>query len=264
VVKPGKYGPYVKRGDDTASVPDDLAPDELTVGKALELLALPKSDEPIGELDGYPVYAKNGRYGPYVQWGDADQLPDGLEKPKMASLFKTMTLDRVTVADAEQLLRLPRTLGVDPTDGQEIVANNGRYGPYVVKGKDFRNIESEEQLLTITLDEAVRIFSLPKVFKRGAARNMAAAGPLREFGTDPVSQRPVVAKDGKFGVYVTDGETNASLGKGDRLEAMAPERAFELLAVRREQVAAKGGPAKKSAARKAPAKKSASTRPRKK
>ena len=248
VVKPGKYGPYVKRGDDTASVPDDLTPDELTVAKALELLALPKSDEPIGELDGLPVYAKNGRYGPYVQWGDPDRLPPGLEKPKMASLFKTMDLSRITVADAEQLLRLPRTLGVDPADGQEIVANNGRYGPYVVKNKDFRNIESEEQLLTITLDDAVKIFSLPKVFKRGAARNMAAAGPLREFGEDPVSKRLVVAKDGRFGVYVTDGETNASLGKGDRLEEMPPERAFELLGIRREQVAANGGPAKKKAA----------------
>jgi DNA topoisomerase-1 len=254
VVKPGKYGPYVKRGDDTASVPDDLTPDELTVAKALELLALPKSDEPIGELDGYPVYAKNGRYGPYVQWGDPDQLPPGLEKPKMASLFKTMELSRVTVADAEQLLRLPRTLGVDPADGQEIVASNGRYGPYVVKGKDFRNIESEEQLLNITLDEAARIFALPKVFKRGAARNMAAAGPLREFGDDPISKRPVVAKDGRFGVYVTDGETNASLGKGDRVESMPPERAFELLAIRREQVAANGGPKKKPAKR-APARK---------
>jgi DNA topoisomerase I len=138
------------------------------------------------------------------------------------------------------------------------VASNGRYGPYVVKDKDFRTLESEEQLLTITLDQASQIFKLPKVFKRGATRNMAAAGPLKEFGNDPVSQRPVVAKDGRFGVYVTDGETNASIGKGDRIEAMEPERAFELLAVRREQVIAKGGaPARKSASRKAPAKKTA-------
>ena len=135
-------------------------------------------------------------------------------------------------------------------------------GPYIVKDKDFRTLDSEEQLLTITLDQASQIFKLPKVFKRGAARNMAAAGPLREFGTDPVSERPVVAKDGRFGVYVTDGETNASIGKGDRIETMDPERAFELLAIRREQVVAKGGaPAKKSSARKSPAKKSA---PRKK
>jgi DNA topoisomerase-1 len=255
VVKPGKYGPYVKRGEDTAGVPDDLAPDELTVEKALELLAMPKSDEPIGELDGYPVYAKNGRYGPYVQWGEPDNLPQGLYKPKMASLFKTMTLERVTVEDAERLLQLPRTLGADPVDGKEIVANNGRYGPYVVKDKDFRTLDSEEQLLTITLEQASEIFKLPKVFKRGAARNMAASGPLREFGNDPVSERPVVAREGRFGVYVTDGETNASIGKGDRIDTMEPQRAFELLAIRREQVAAKGGAPVKKTAKKAPAKK---------
>ena len=265
VVKPGKYGPYVKRGDDTASVPDDLTPDELTVAKALELLALPKSDEPIGELEGLPVFAKNGRYGPYVQWGTADNLPPGLEKPKMASLFKTMTLERVSVSDAADLLKLPRTLGADPADGVAIVANNGRYGPYVQKDKDFRNITSEEQLLTITLDEALEIFSQPKVFRRGGGANMAAKGPLREFGVDPISTKPVVAKDGKFGVYVTDGETNASLSKGDRLETMLPERAYELLAIRREAIIEKGGPAakkaqatKKAAAKKAaPAKKAA-------
>ena len=275
VVKPGKYGPYVKRGDDTASVPDDLTPDELTIEVALKLLAAPKSDEPIGELDGYPVFAKNGRYGPYVQWGAPDNLPPGLDKPKMASLFKTMVFERITVEEARELLTLPRSLGTDPTDGQEILANNGRYGPYVQKGKDFRNIANEEQLLTISLDEAIAIFSQPKVFRRGGGANLAAKGPLREFGTDPVSGKAVVAKDGKFGVYVTDGETNASLSKGDRLEAMEPERAFELLALRREAIIEKGGapakkaaatkraaakkaaPVKKAAAKKAPAKKAA-------
>jgi DNA topoisomerase-1 len=260
VVKPGKYGPYVKRGDDTASVPDDLAPDELTVDKAVELLAAPKSDEPIGELDGYPVYAKNGRYGPYVQWGDHDDPPPGFDKPKMSSLFKTMVLERITIDEAEALLQLPRHLGDDPADGVAIYANNGRYGPYVQKERDYRNIDSEDQLLQITLDEALHIFSQPKVYKRGGG-NLAAKGPLKEFGTDPVSERPVVAKDGKFGVYVTDGETNASLGKGDRLEAMAPERAYELLAIRREAIVAKGGaPAKKRAAKKAPAKKRAASK----
>jgi DNA topoisomerase-1 len=219
------------------------------------LLAAPKNDEPIGALDGFPVYAKNGRFGPYVQWGSADQLPPGLDKPKMASLFKTMVLERITVDEAEALLQLPRSLGIDPSDSQEIVASNGRYGPYVVKGKDFRSIDSEEQLLTITLEQAAAIFQQPKVFKRGG-RNMAASGPLRELGTDPVSQRPVVAKDGRFGVYVTDGETNASIGKGDRIEEMLPERAYELLAIRREAVVTKGGSAAKPASRKkAPAKK---------
>jgi DNA topoisomerase-1 len=249
VVKPGKYGPYVKRGDDTAGVPDDLAPDELTIAKALELLALPKSDEPIGEIDGYPVYAKNGRYGPYVQWGDQDDLPPGLTKPKMSSLFATMSLGRITIDDAEKLLQLPRSLGADPVDGEEIIASNGRYGPYIAKGKEYRSLDAEDQLFEIDLERASAIFQLPKVFRRGN-RNLAAAGPLREFGTDPVSERAVVAKDGKFGVYVTDGETNASIGKGDRIEEMLPERAFELLAIRREQVAAKGGPAKKTVAKK--------------
>ena len=249
VVKPGKYGPYVKRGDETASVPDDLPPDELTLDKAVELLAAPKSDDPIGELDGYPVYAKNGRYGPYVQWGDHDDPPPGFDKPKMSSLFKTMVLERITMDEAEALLQLPRHLGDDPEDGVPIYANNGRYGPYVQKDKDYRNIDSEDQLLQITLEEALEIFRQPKVYKR-AGRNMAAKGPLKEFGTDPVSEQHVVAKDGRFGVYVTDGETNASLGKGDRLEEMTPERAYELLAIRREAVAAKGGPTKKKATRK--------------
>ena len=258
VVKPGKYGPYVKRGEDTASVPETLTPDELTVEMALTLLAQPKSDTPIGELDGFPVFAKSGRYGPYVQWGSPDALPPGLEKPRMASLFKTMTLERITIADATDLLQLPRTVGIDPSDDVAIIANNGRYGPYVQKGKDFRNITSEEQLLEITLDQALLIFAAPKVFKRGG-QSLAAKGPLREFGDDPISGKPVVAKDGKFGVYVTDGETNASLSKGDRLEAMPNERAYELLAVRREAIIEKGGlPARKATAtKKAAAKRAA-------
>ena len=257
IAKPGKYGPYIKRGDDTASIPEDLAPDELTLDEALRLLSLPKSDDPIGTLDDLPVYAKNGRYGPYVQWGDPDNLPPGLVKPKMSSLFSTMSLEHITLEDAKQLLQLPRELGIDPADGEVISAANGRYGPYVVKGKDFRSIDSEEQLLTITLDEAIKVYELPKVFRRGGARNMAAAGPLREFGDDPMSGRKVVAKDGRFGVYVTDGETNASIGKGDRIEEISPERAFELLAIRREQGPSKKRPATKSAAKKSTAKKTA-------
>ncbi|MFM8267557.1 MAG: type I DNA topoisomerase [Ilumatobacteraceae bacterium] len=246
VVKPGKYGPYVKRGDDTAGVPDDLTPDELTLEVALSLLAAPKSDEPIGELDGLPVFAKNGRYGPYVQWGTPDAPPPGFDKPKMASLFKTMVLERLTLDEAIELLRLPRSLGVDPADGVEILASNGRYGPYIQKGKDYRNITSEEQLLTITLDEALVVLAQPKVFRRGGSA--AAKPPLREFGPDPVSGRPVLAKEGRFGTYVTDGETNASLSKGDRLEAMLPERAFELLAIRRDALIEKGGTAGRKAA----------------
>jgi DNA topoisomerase-1 len=190
----------------------------------------------------------------------------------MVSLFKTMVLDRITMVDAEQLLTLPRTLGVDPVDGEPITAQNGKFGPYLQKVKDYRTIENEEKLLTITLDEALSIYALPKVFRRGRAAS-PNSGPMREFGTDPASGRPVVAKDGKFGVYVTDGEVNASLGKGDRLEDMLPERAYELLAVRREVMIEKGlvpgqkspskrgapkkAVAKKAAAKKAPAKKTA-------
>ncbi|WP_394934252.1 type I DNA topoisomerase [uncultured Ilumatobacter sp.] len=262
VAKPGKYGPYVKRGEDTASVPDDLAPDELTVRKAIELLNAPKMDDPIGELDGLPVFAKNGRYGPYVQWGDHDNPPPGMDKPKMSSLFQTMVFESITMDDAEKLLQLPRHLGDDPDDGIPIFANNGRYGPYVMKEKDYRNIDSEDRLLEITLDEALKIFSEPKVYKRGG-RNLAAKGPLKEFGVDPVSEKNVTAKDGRFGVYVTDGETNASLGKGDRLEEISPERAYELLAIRREAIIAKGGtPGKKAKAtkKKAAAKKKAANK----
>jgi DNA topoisomerase I len=273
VVKPGRYGPYVKRGDDTAGLPDNLAPDELDVAKALELLAAPKGDDPIGELDGLPVFAKNGRYGPYVQWGDHENPPPGMEKPKMASLFQTMVFERITMDEAEKLLMLPRLIGTDPADGVEIFANNGRYGPYVQKAKDYRNIDSEDRLFEITLDEALKIYSEPKVYKRGG-QNLSAKGPLKEFGADPVSEKAVTAKEGKFGVYVTDGETNASLGKGDRLDEMLPERAFELLAIRREAIIAKGGSGatkaratkkkaaakKKSATKKAPAKKQAAAK----
>jgi DNA topoisomerase-1 len=200
-----------------------------------------------------------------------DTPPVGLEKPKMVSLFKTMVLERITMHDAEQLLSLPRTLGIDPKDGEPIMANNGRYGPYVQKGTDYRTIDNEERLLTITLDEAVDIFSQPKQFRRG--RSVAAKGPLRDFGLDPASQLKVVAREGQYGVYVTDGEVNASIGKGDRIEDMLPERAYELLAIRREVMAEKGvapkkkSGAKKAAAKKAPAKKKATAKkaaPRKK
>jgi DNA topoisomerase-1 len=249
VVKPGKYGPYVKRGDDTASVPDTMAPDELTLATALELLSAPKGEAALGEIDGLPVFAKTGQYGPYVQWGEPSAPPPGLDKPKTSSLFKSMSLDTVTLDDARRLLSLPRTIGIDPADGLEVVAANGKYGPYISKGKETRSLATEEQLFTVTLGEAQSLLAQPRQFRRGGG---APKPPLREFGNDPVSGRPVAAKDGRFGVYVTDGETNASLGRGDRLEEVSAERAFELLAVRREQVAEKGGPTKRRAgARKA-------------
>jgi DNA topoisomerase I len=253
VVKPGRYGPYVKRGEDTASVPADMPPDELTLDKAEALLTLPKGDAPVGMLDGLPVYVKTGRYGPYVQWGDPGALPPGETKPKMASLLKSQSPEHVTLDDAVRLLSLPRVVGSDPADGVDVIAANGRYGPYVQKGKESRSLASEEQLFTVTLPEALALLGQPRRF-RGRAPTKP---PLREFGADPASGRPVVAREGRFGIYVTDGETNASIGRGDRIDQMAPERAYELLAVRREQVAEKGGTPAKRTAKKATAQKAA-------
>jgi DNA topoisomerase-1 len=159
-----------------------------------------------------------------------DEPPTGLEKPKMVSLFKDMTIETTTFEDAERLLSLPRTVGFDPADGEIITAQNGRYGPYINKGKESRTLDTEEELFTYTLDQSLAKLAEPRVYgRRGPAKP-----PLREFGTDPISSKPVVAKEGKFGVYVTDGETNASLTRGDRLEYVTPERAFELLAIRRD------------------------------
>ncbi len=260
VVKPGKFGPYVKRGEDTAGVPEDLPPDELTVEYALRLLAAPKGDTPFTEVDGLPVFAKNGRFGPYVQWGTPESPPPGLAKPKMASLFKTMSLETLTPEQAKALLTLPRTVGVDD-DGEVIVANNGRYGPFVQKGKEFRTLESEEALFTVTLAAAKQLLAAPKQFRRNASPT--AKPPLREFPPDPISGRPVVVKEGRFGPYVTDGETNASLTRGDRLEAMPPERAYELLALRRASDAEKGVTGKKKAGRAPKAAPSAKPAPKK-
>ncbi len=258
VVRNGKYGPYVKRGDDTASVPDDVAPDELTIARALELLAAPKGDEPIGTHpdNGLPVYVKTGRYGPYVQLGDADTLPEGT-KPKMSSLFKSMSPTTVTLDETVRLLDLPRSVGSDPATGEEIVALNGRYGPYVKKGDDSRSLATEDELFTVTVDDALRLFAEPR------RRRAAATAPLRELGPDPVSGKPMVIKSGRYGPYVTDGETNASLRErdGDTVEELTDDRAAELLQARRDAGPSTRG-RKKAAAKKtakAIAKKSATT-----
>lgn len=255
--RPGKYGPYIRCGEQTAGIPDSMAPDELTIPVALEILARPKFEDPIGELDGYPVFKKTGKYGPYVQWGTMDEPPTGLEKPKMVSLFKDMTIETTTFEDAERLLSLPRTVGFDPADGEIITAQNGRYGPYINKGKDSRTLETEAEIFSVSIDQALAKLAEPRVYgRRGPAKP-----PLREFGVDPVSGKAVVAKDGKFGVYVTDGETNASLTRGDRLEYVTPERAFELLAIRRD---AEPSTKRKKAAKKAVAKKAAPAKTAKK
>ncbi|MBT2383021.1 type I DNA topoisomerase [Streptomyces sp. ISL-11] len=254
VLRVGRYGPYVERGEkDTdghqrADVPDDLAPDELTVAYAEELLAKPSGDFELGTdpATGHQVIARDGRYGPYV----TEVLPEGTPKtgknavkPRTASLFKSMALDTVTLDDALKLMSLPRVVGKD-AEGVEITAQNGRYGPYLKKGTDSRSLETEDQLFGITLDEALAIYAQPK--QRGRA---AAKPPLKELGTDPVSERPVVVKDGRFGPYVTDGETNATLRRDDDVETITPERGYELLAEKRAKA-----PAKKTA-KKAPAKK---------
>ncbi|MFE2376372.1 type I DNA topoisomerase [Streptomyces sp. NPDC059398] len=257
VLRVGRYGPYIERGEkdsenhQRADVPDDMAPDELTVEYAEELLAKPSGDFELGTdpESGHQIVAKDGRYGPYV----TEVLPEGTPKtgknavkPRTASLFKSMSLDTVTLADALKLMSLPRVVGTD-AEGVEITAQNGRYGPYLKKGTDSRSLETEDQLFAITLDEALAIYAQPK--QRGRA---AAKPPLKELGTDPVSERPVVVKDGRFGAYVTDGETNATLRTADSVEDITPERGYELLAEKRAK-----GPAKKKTAKKAPAKKSA-------
>ncbi|MFC8201327.1 type I DNA topoisomerase [Streptomyces sp. NPDC057298] len=261
MLRVGRYGPYVERGEkdsenhQRADVPEDLAPDELTIELAEELLAKPSGDFELGAdpATGHQIIARDGRYGPYV----TEVLPEGTPKtgknavkPRTASLFKSMSLDTVTLQDALKLMSLPRVVGKD-AEGVEITAQNGRYGPYLKKGTDSRSLTAEDQLFTITLDEALAIYAQPK--QRGRA---AAKPPLKELGADPVSGQPVVVKDGRFGAYVTDGETNATLRSGDSVEELTPERGFELLAEKRAK-----GPAKKTAkkapAKKAPAKKTA-------
>ena len=242
-VRPGKFGPYVRSGERTAGVPEDLTPEELTVAKAIELLDAPSNDEPIGTLNDLPVYVKSGRYGPYVQLGDRSDDKDA-PLPKTASLFPEMKPADVTLEVATKLLSLPRVVGVDPADGVTITAQNGRYGPYITKDKDSRTLTTHDEIFSITLEQALALLAQPRKFgRRGAPKP-----PLRDFGTDPISGRPVIAKDGKFGTYVTDGETNASLTRGDRLEHMSPERAFELLAARRANPPEPKKSAKKSRA----------------
>jgi DNA topoisomerase I len=234
VLRVGRYGPYLERDGERASVPDDLAPDELTLERAEELLAQPTGDRELGvdPETGRAIVAKTGRYGPYV----TEVLPDdSKEKPRTSSLFKSMSPESVSLEDALRLLQLPRTLGTAP-DGEEVVARNGRYGPFVQKEKETRSLETEEQLLTITLEEALALLAQPKQ-RRGRG---AAAAPKREIGADPATGKPIVLKEGRFGPYVTDGETNASLRRGDDPESIDLDRALELLAERRAK-----GPAKK-------------------
>lgn len=234
VARCGQYGPYLVRGEDRASIPDDLALDELDSDKALELLAS-GSDEKILGTDpdtGYEILVRSGRYGPYVQLGERDE--DANRRPRTASLFRGMSQDSIGLDDALRLLSLPRAVGNHPDDGGEITAQNGRYGPYLKWGSESRSLDTEEQLFTVSLDEAVRILAQPR---RPRGRT---AAPLRELGEDPNSGKPVVIKDGRWGPYVTDGETNASLKRTDQVDTLTLDRAADLLQERRDR-----GPAKR-------------------
>jgi len=290
LVRVGRYGPYLERtisgdnpngdnpgGDDggdgasvqRANLPEDLPPDEVTAEVAEELFAQ-AGDSAENQLgvdpdSGNVIVARDGRYGPYV----TEVIPTAQEvngsepakktvktakpvKPRTASLFKSMTLDTIDLPTALLLLSLPRVVGNDPADGGEITAQNGRYGPYLKKGTDSRSLASEDALFDVTLEEALALYAQPKL--RG--RSAAAAPPLREVGPDPVGGKPMVIKDGRFGPYVTDGETNASLRKGDEIDTLTIGRAAELLAERR----ARGPAPKRTPTKKAPAKKPAATK----
>jgi DNA topoisomerase-1 len=238
VVRVGRYGPYLQRGEDRVSIPDDMAPDELTVERATELLSAGSTDRSVGvdPNTGLPVVVRAGRFGPYVQLGQSDEVEG---KPLTASLFRTMDPLTISLEDALKLLKLPRVIGADPADGSEIIATNGRYGPYIKKGSDSRSLGNEDALFSITLDQALAIFAEPK-----QRRGQRSAEPLRELGADPVSGANIILREGRFGPYVTDGTTNASLRKGDSIETLTPERAHELLADRRA-----AGPAVKRSAR---------------
>jgi DNA topoisomerase-1 len=279
-VRVGKNGPYLERmipdpdnpGErkpQRANLKDELTPDELTLELAEKLFSTPQEGRTLGvdPATGHEIVAKDGRYGPYVtevlpapdepdddagSTAKKGKKPTG-PKPRTGSLLRTMDLETVTLEDALRLLSLPRVVGVDPNSGEEITAQNGRYGPYLKRGTDSRSLATEEQMFDITLDEALKIYSEPK--RRGGQR--ASAPPLRELGKDPATDKPMVIKDGRFGPYVTDGETNASLRKGDDVMSLTDDRAAELLADRRARGPVKKKATKKTTKKKAPAKKAA-------
>ena len=274
----GRYGPYLEDAEGKrANVPADLAPDELTVDKARELFTRAADDGRelgVDPVSGHVIIAKDGRYGPYV----TEVLPEPEEtaeaeatktaktakstkakktakaakpKPRTASLLRSMDLSTVTLEQALDLLSLPRVVGQDPESGEDITAQNGRYGPYLKKGTDSRSLETEEQIFTVTLEQALEIFAQPKR-RRGQA---AARGPLRELGQDPATEKPVVIKDGRFGPYITDGQTNVTVPRSEDPATISAERAFELLADKRAKGPAKKRTTKKTTAKKATTKK---------
>ena len=254
-IRVGRYGAYIQKGvgDDRkfANIPETMAPDELTLQVAIDLLAQPSGERELGvhPETNLPLLAKSGRFGPYVTevFPEPEMVVDkktgelkkprkkkDAPKPKTASLLSTMTLDTITIEDALKLMSLPRILG----DYEEvpITVQNGRYGPYMTHGTDSRTLTSEDQLFAITLDEAIELYKQPKVRRRGVAKP-----PLKDLGIDPASQKAVLVKDGRFGIYITDGETNATLRRGDNVEFLTLERGLELLAGRRAWEIENGG-----------------------
>jgi DNA topoisomerase-1 len=246
-LRTGKYGPYLELMEDEerriVNIPEGLTPDQLTHEKAVELASAPPVENRVLGQDpesGLDIIVKDGRYGPYVTLVD-----EGNPKPKTASLFKSMSPAEVTYEEAIQLLSLPREIGLDPESGNVITAQNGKYGPYLKKGTDSRSLATEEQIFSLTLDEAVEIYKQPKY---GGRRT--AATPIKEFGEDPASKLNVFAKTGQFGDYVTDGVVNATIPKDEPLDELAADRAFELLAIRREKLGVEPGEAPKTTKRK--------------
>ena len=254
-IRVGRFGAYIQKGigDDRkfANIPETMAPDELTLQVAIDLLAQPSGERELGihPETNLPLLAKSGRFGPYITevFPEPEMVVDkktgelkkprkkkDAPKPKTASLLSTMTLDTITIDDALKLMSLPRTLG--DYEDVPITVQNGRYGPYMTHGTDSRTLTSEEQLFDITLEEAIELYKQPKVRRRGVAKP-----PLKDLGIDPASQKPVLVKDGRFGIYITDGETNATLRRGDTVEFLTLERGLELLAGRRAWEAENGG-----------------------
>jgi DNA topoisomerase-1 len=264
-IRVGRFGAYLQQGlgDERkfANIPEQMAPDELTLPIAIELLAKPSGERKLGvdPQTGLEVIAKSGRFGAYITEVFPEEIVEegakkkrkkkDAPKPKTASLLSTMSLDTVELSDALRLLSLPRTLG--SYQDEVITVQNGRYGPYMKHGADSRTLTSEDQLFSIMLDEAIEIYKQPKVRRRGVAKP-----PLKELGKDPQTDKEVIVKDGRFGVYVTDGETNATLRRGDAVELLTLERALELLAGRRAWEIENPGGSKKKGKR---AKKSAPT-----
>lgn len=260
-VRVGRYGPYLEREDETrANIPSDVAPDELTPNKVAELFKEAENDGRVLGMNpenGRDIVAMNGRFGPYVSEVISEEEQAGSKKkikPATASLFKSMDLATVSLEEALQLLSLPREIGKDE-EGAPITAQNGRYGPYIKRGTDSRSLESEEQIFSLSLEDALALLAQPKTRGRRAAKP-----PLREFGLDPVSQKKVTVKDGRWGPYITDGTTNISVPSSESVEGLSEERAFELLAEKRAKGPAKR-PARKTTTKKKTTRKTTAKKP---